>query len=79
MKNKFKMEDDSIIGFYISELKAVHEISSTENSVEAFIEVKNNSSNVDVMLTKKDLQHLLSEIEKCEKDKDYYFETYISE
>jgi len=74
MKNKqpFKLSDETITEFDISEV--VYE--NGQESIEVLLRVKRYS---DIVLTKQDLQNLLSEIEKCEDNADYLFDIYVNE
>jgi hypothetical protein len=75
MKNKqpFKLSDEKITEFDISEVVY-------ENGQERFeVLLKLKGIKTEITLTYKDLENMLSEIEKCENDEDYYFENYISE
>lgn len=73
MKNKqpLKLSDEVIEKFDISEV--VYE--NGKESMEVILMVKRYS---DIVLTKEDLQNLLSEIWKCENSADYHLDNYIN-
>ena len=71
MEKLLQEQSDLVTEIYISEI-------GEDTNAEYFGAVFQTPQGA-IILSEDDLEFLLSEIKKCKKDSDYYFETYLKD
>ena len=72
MEKLLQEQSDLVTEIYISE------IGGEDTNAEYFSAVFQTPQGA-IILNEEDLEFLLSEIKKCKKDSDYYFDTYLKD